>query len=70
MENEQGLALILLHEVVVNVLAVHLVQHSRLPLCESGSHGEVGLGEVDGFVIIGHWYISPLYGMLSKSANL
>ena len=52
MEDEGGLALVLLHQLVVEVVVVHLPEHVRLPLGQARPHGEVGLGQVNGLVVI------------------
>ena len=51
-QHEAGLAVVLGHQLVVNVLALKLLQHTRLTLGQRGAHGEVGLRQVDRLVII------------------
>jgi hypothetical protein len=52
MEDEGGLTLIAGHHLLVEVLGIHGLQHIRLPLGQCGPHGKVGLGKVDGVVVI------------------
>ena len=63
MENERSLILVPFHHLTVQILAVHLFQHTRFPLCQLGTHGEVGLGQIDGLVVISHGYYSPLFSV-------
>ncbi len=57
-EVEKGLALVLLEKLVVDVFRLPALQHLRLPLGQARPHGEVGLREIDGFVVV-HWVIPP-----------
>ena len=51
-EVEEGLALIFLEQLVVHVLLLPPGQHLRLPLGQTRPHGEVGLGQIDGLVVV------------------
>ena len=51
-EDKGGLALVALHHLVVEVVVIHLLEHLRLPLGQARPHGEVGLGQVDGLVVV------------------
>ena len=51
-EVEEGLALILLEQLVVHVLLLPPGQHFRLPLGQARPHGEVGLRQIDGLVVV------------------
>ena len=51
-EIEEGLALVLLQQLVVHVLLLPALEHLRLPLGQARPHGKVGLGQVDGLVVI------------------
>ena len=51
-EVEEGLALVLFEELVVDVLVLPALEHLRLPLGQSRPHGEVGLRQADGFVVV------------------
>jgi hypothetical protein len=49
---EQRLALVLLQHLVVNVCLLPALEHLRLPLGQARPHGEVGLWQIDGLVVI------------------
>ena len=49
---EEGLALVLFEQLVVHVLLLPPGQHLRLPLGQARPHGEVGLGQIDGLVVV------------------
>ena len=51
-EIEEGLALVLLQQLVVHVLLLPALEHLRLPLGQARPHGEVGLGQIDGLVVV------------------
>ena len=51
-QREQGLALVLLQQLVVEVDLLPVLEHLRLPLGQARPHGEVGLGQIDGLVVI------------------
>ena len=51
-EVEQGLSLVLLQQLVVDVLLLPALQHLRLPLGQARPHGKVGLRQIDGLVVI------------------
>ena len=51
-KGEAGLALILLQQLVVEVHVLPALEHLRLPLGQTRPHGEVGLGQIDGLVVI------------------
>ena len=52
MQGEAGLALVLLQQLVVEVHVLPALEHFRLPLGQARPHGEVGLGQIDGLVVI------------------
>ena len=60
-QGEAGLALVLLQQLVIEVHVVPALEHPRLPVGQTGPHGEVGLGQVDGLVVI--HVRSPFYMM-------
>ena len=51
-EVEEGLALVLFEELMVEVLRLPALEHLRLPLGQSRPHGEVRLRQADGFVVV------------------
>ena len=51
-EGEQGLALVLLQQLVVKVQLLPIAQHLRLPLGQTRPHGKVGFGQMDGCIVI------------------
>ena len=51
-EDKLGLALVLLHQLVVGLHLPFAVEQLRLPLGQPRPHGEVGLGEMDSLVVI------------------
>ena len=51
-KGEAGLALVLLQQLVVEVHVLPALEHLRLPLGQTRPHGEVGLGQIDGLVVI------------------
>ena len=54
-EGEPGLALVLFQQLPVDVQLLPPVEHFRFPLGQARPHGKVGLGQVDGcIVILGH----------------
>ena len=55
-EDKLGLALVARHHLVVQIVVVHGLEHVRLPLGQAGPHGEVGLGQMDGLVVIHGWF--------------
>ena len=57
-EDEEGLAVVAAHHLVVEVLVVHGLEHLGLPLGQTRPHGEVGLGQMDGLVVV-HGCVSP-----------
>ena len=56
----RGLALVLPEQLVVQVQIVPVLEHVGLPLGQAGPHGEVGLGQVDGLVVV-HGSCSSIY---------
>ena len=61
MEGEAGFALILLQQLVVQVHVVPALEHPGLPVGQTGPHGEVSLGEIDGLVVV-HGFASSYSG--------
>ena len=59
-EGEERLALVLLQHLVVQVHIVPALEHVGLPLGQTGPHGEVGLGEIDGLIVV-HVSCSSIY---------
>ena len=51
-QGEEGLALVLLQQFLVDVLLLPASEHLRLPLGQTCPHGEVGLRQIDGLVVI------------------
>ena len=51
-KGEAGLTLVLLQQLVVEVHVLPALEHLRLPLGQARPHGEVGLGQIDGLVVI------------------
>ena len=51
-KGEAGLTLVLLQQLVVEVHVLPALEHLRLPLGQTRPHGEVGLGQIDGLVVI------------------
>ena len=68
-EGEEGLALVLLQHLVVQVHVVPALEHVGLPLGQTGSHGEVGLGEIDGLVVV-HVSCSSVYPKFNLSITV
>ena len=52
MEDEPGLARVLVHQLVVGDLGPVGVEQLGLPLGQARPHGEVGLGQVYGLVVV------------------
>ena len=52
MEGKPGLALVLFQQFVVDVDLLPALQHFRLAGGQTGSHGEVGLRQVNGLVVV------------------
>ena len=52
MQVEAGLTLVLLQHFVVDVHFLPACQHLRLTLGQTGTHGELGLGQIDGLVVV------------------
>ena len=59
-EGEERLTLVLLQHLVVQVHIVPALEHVGLPLGQTGPHGEVGLGEIDGLIVV-HVSCSSIY---------
>ena len=51
-QGEAGLALVLLHQLVIHVQLFPGLQHIRLPLGKAGAHGKIGLRKVQSCVEI------------------
>ncbi|MPN19943.1 hypothetical protein SDC9_167318 [bioreactor metagenome] len=51
-QHKFGLAGVLLHELLIDAGLLKGLQHGRLPLGQARAHGEVGAGEIDGFVVV------------------
>ena len=51
-EIEEELALVFLEKLVVDILRLPALQHLRLPLGQARPHGETGLRQVDGLVVV------------------
>ena len=51
-EGEAGLVRVLLQQLSVDVQLLPALEHLRLPLGQTGPHGEVGFRQVDGCVVI------------------
>ena len=62
-EDKRSLILVPFHHLTVQILAIHFFQHPRFPLCQLGTHREVGLGQIDGLVIISHGYYCPFFSV-------
>ncbi len=56
-EDEPGLARVLVHQLVVGHSGPFGVEHLRLTLGQARPHGEAGFGQVDGLIVI-HGYFS------------
>ncbi|MPM23054.1 hypothetical protein SDC9_69517 [bioreactor metagenome] len=52
MKNEFRLSLIFFHEVSVNVGRLEGSEHFRLPAGQSRAHGKIGLGQIDGLIVV------------------
>ena len=70
MQNELGLALVVLHELVVQVVVVPILEHDRFLLGQAGAHLKQGLGQVQSTVvlrlILSHWFYTLLYWFCSR----
>ena len=51
-EGEQGLALVLLQQLVVKVQLLPVAQHLRLPLGQARPHGKAGLGHIQRLFVL------------------
>ena len=51
-EGEQGLALVLLQQLVVKVQLFPVAQHLRLPLGQARPHGKAGLGHIQRLFVL------------------
>ena len=51
-EGKAGFALVLFQQLIVEVHILPALEHFRLPLGQARPHGEVGLGQIDGLVVI------------------
>ena len=63
MQNEKRLALVLLHQFMVEVVLLPVFQKTRLALRQTGTHREFGFGQIDRIVVIllHCAYSSPAY---------
>ena len=52
MQNEKRLALVLLHQFMVEVVLLPVFQKTRLALWQTGTHREFGFGQIDRIVVI------------------
>ena len=58
MQVEQRLAFVFLEHFVVNIELLPVLEHIRLTLGKAGSHGEIGLGKIQGqIVFLCHWLL-------------
>ena len=64
MQDELRLALIVLHERVVQVVVVPILEHDRLLLGQTGTHLKQSLGQIQGTIVLGlilsQWLHTPL----------
>ena len=62
-EHEQGLALVVLHQLLVQAVFVPVLQHGGLLFGQAGTHFKQGLGQMKGTVVLGfcfrHWFHTP-----------
>ena len=62
-QHKAGLALVMLHQLVVQVVLVPVLQHDGLFLGQAGTHFKQGLGQMQGTVVLGfclrHWFHTP-----------
>ena len=65
MQDELRLALVVLHELIVQVVVVPILEHDRLLFGQTGTHLKQGLGQIQGTVVLrfvlSQWLHSPLY---------
>ena len=64
-QDELRLALVVLHELIVQVVVVPILEHDRLLFGQTGTHLKQGLGQIQGTVVLrfvlSQWLHSPLY---------
>ena len=62
-QHKEGLALVVAHQLVVQVVFVPVLQHGGLLLGQAGAHFKQGLGQMQGTVVLGfclrHWFHTP-----------
>ena len=51
-QDELRLALVVLHELIVQVVVVPILQHDRLLLGQAGTHFKQGLGQVQSTIVL------------------
>ena len=65
MQDELRLALVVLHELIVQVVVVPILEHDRLLFGQTGTHLKQSLGQIQGTVVLrfvlSQWLHSPLY---------
>ena len=74
-QNELGLALIVLHELVVQVVVVPILEHDRFLLGQAGTHLEQGLGQIQRTVVLrfvlSQWFtLSSIFALGALLAEL
>ena len=52
MQDELRLALVVLHELIVQVVVVPILEHDRLLLGQAGTHFKQGLGQVQSTIVL------------------
>ena len=69
-QDELRLALVVLHELVVQVVVVPILEHDRFLLGQAGAHLKQGLGQIQSTVvlrlILSHWFYTLLYWFCSR----
>ena len=64
-QDELRLALVVLHELIVQVVVVPILEHDRLLFGQTGTHLKQSLGQIQGTVVLrfvlSQWLHSPLY---------
>ena len=69
-QDELRFALVVLHELVVQVVVVPILEHDRFLLGQAGAHLKQGLGQIQSTVvlrlILSHWFYTLLYWFCSR----
>ena len=69
-QDELRFALVVLHELVVQVVVVPILEHDRFLLGQAGAHLKQGLGQVQSTVvlrlILSHWFYTLLYWFCNR----